>query len=286
MKFELRCKDDDNGGDDREDPVQLDVGDDVVASLTESGVISVWDKETGELAYQERHHGAVSVFAVKVARGAVLTGAKDGSLVKLELCEEVEGWRVTQRLETDLPEISHIDSDGRIAVVSTSTCLRVWDLEEGVVLEEGDPVAVEAWMFWMCHPFVVIVGGENWPGIQVWNIVERSRIRDIDIDGKKFHNVHSNGAFVAISEIKELWCGDAGEDCLIFVFSIEELLDRNISDDKLWRKGAICRQLFSEGEVKGAVNTTSLVISQGKTFSKQDFWNCTRISIDIISKIE
>ena len=84
------------------------------------------------------------VFAVKVARGAVLTGAKDGSLVKLELCgeeEEGQGWRVTQRLETDLPEVSHIDSDGRIAVVSTSTCLRVWDPEEGVVLEEGDPVA-------------------------------------------------------------------------------------------------------------------------------------------------
>ena len=54
LKFELQCNAQPIIG---HDGVQLDLGKNVIGTVTEKGTVSVWNRKDGTLLYQEKHHG-------------------------------------------------------------------------------------------------------------------------------------------------------------------------------------------------------------------------------------
>ena len=270
LKFNICCKADASVG---VEVVQFDIGEDCIAAMTESGNISIWDKESGELRYKAKHHGEhISVFGIKVMKKIAVTGAGDGSLFLLEKSKGGE-WKIKSKIYHNKEEITHIDIDEAWLVTGTRSFIKLWNLAE---LEQGprpDPIAVSPWMFIFHFPFIFVVGGELWEGFQVWNVETGRKIRDIQLNSKKFHTISSNGDFIVISEIVELWPGDEAEDVFIFVFDIKELCDEAIPDVKLWRRVRICEQSYDGGEVNAAINKTSLLVSHGTNVNIQCFWN-------------
>lgn len=272
LKYQLCCKADSSAG---AESVQFDVGDDDLATLTESGTISIWNKQSGKLNYQAKHHGEnISVFGIKVFAENVVTGAGDGSVVLLEKTRDEE-WVIKSKVYTNKEEITHIDIDQGWLVTGTRAFIKLWNLGD---LEQGprpDPIEVHPWMLILHFPFMFVVGGELWGGLQVWNVETRRRMRNIEIDNKQFHTLSSNGDLLVISEIVELWPGDDPQEVSILVFDKKELCDDGIADDKLWRRERICEQTFAGGEVNAAINKSILVVAHSDLVDIQHFWVTT-----------
>ena len=160
--------------------VQLDLGNHLLAAITLGGVVSIWEKRTGAQHYIDRPHGKVGVFGVRVWREVVITGAADASLVLLHN-RNGGGWTVGQKVSTGTSYITHLDSDGETLSVGTHTGIQLWNVKEeensegetetrlshmGGQLEERGPKMV-VWMLVICQPYILIVGGEEWGGVQV-----------------------------------------------------------------------------------------------------------------------
>ena len=186
-----------------------------------------------------------------------------------------EEWVIKSKVYTNKEEITHIDIDQGWLVTGTRAFIKLWNLKD---LEQGprpDPIEVHPWMLILHFPFMFVVGGELWGGLQVWNVETRRRMRNIEIDNKQFHTLSSNGDLLVISEIVELWPGDDPQEVSILVFDKKELCDDGIADDKLWRRERICEQTFAGGEVNAAINKTILVVAHGDLVDIQHFWVTT-----------
>jgi len=268
LKHELCCK----SSSASIDCVQFSIGDDNLASLTESGNICIWNKENGNLEYQAKHHGeVVAVYGIKVSANIVMTGATDGSIFVLEK-ERENQWVVKRKVFVNDEEISHIDIDEGWLVTGTISSIKLWSLAE---LDEGprlNNIDVNPWMLLLHFPFLFVVGGERWPGFQVWNVETNIRIRNFKLDCKLFHTLSSSGDFIVFCELAMLWPGDEPKEVVVLTFNIKELCDENITDEKLWRRERLCVQRFSEGEVNAAVNMTSLLVAHGNRVDIQNFW--------------
>merc|ERR1712059_209517 len=242
--LELDCRSEENQEEEElGEFVQLDVGREVLATAYKYNVC-IWLKSSGERVYQGKHHGNQSVFGVKVTEsGKVVTGAGDGSVFVLQ--PDVQNrWEVAHKL-TDLEEeITHI----------------------------------EPWMITLSFPFMFVVGGDEWPGFQVWNIKNNKGVktvelfRSINLNERHFHNIHSTRRFLVISEILTDTVDDEYEDCFMFVFDEKELADSRISDTKLWRRARISEVGRNE-LLNAAVNRTSLLVSQPGSVNIQNFWD-------------
>ena len=160
--------------------VQLDLGEHLLAAITLGGVVSIWEKHTGAQLYLDRPHGKVGVFGVRVWGEVVITGAADASLVLLHNRNDGT-WTVGQKVSTGTSYITHLDSDGETLSVGTHTGLQLWKVKEeknsegevetrlshlGGRLEERGPKLV-VWMLVISQPYILIVGGEEWGGVQV-----------------------------------------------------------------------------------------------------------------------
>ena len=159
--------------------VQLDLGKNLLAAITLGGVVSLWQKRTGDKLYLGRPHGNVGVYGVRVWGDVVITGGADGSLVLLSNSQGT--WTVAQKVITGTSYITHLDSDGDMLAVGTHTGVQLWKVENktndegevetrlshtgGPLEEKGDKLVV--WMLVVSSPLVIIVGGEEWGGIQV-----------------------------------------------------------------------------------------------------------------------
>ena len=187
--------------------VQLDLGELLLAAITLGGVVSIWEKHTGNQLYLDRPHGKVGVFGVRVwqglTSGKVITGAADGSLVLLNNKDGT--WTVGQKVSTGKSYITHLDSDGDTLSVGTHTGVQLWKIEEGNnsegdvetrlnhmggPLEERGPKLV-VWMLVISQPYILIVGGEEWSGVQVWSVATGELLRHFDPD-THYHNLQIN----------------------------------------------------------------------------------------------
>ena len=136
-------------------------------------------KQTADQLYLGRPHGHVGVYGVQVWGDVVITGAADASLV---LLSNMQGtWTVTQKVTTGTSYITHLDSDGDMLAVGTHTGVQLWKVENrmntegdvdtrlshtgGLLEERGAKLVV--WMLVVSGPYVVVVGGEEWGGVQV-----------------------------------------------------------------------------------------------------------------------
>ena len=51
-------------------------------------------------------------------------------------------------------------------------------------------------MLSLSYPHAYVVGGEDWKGVQIWDLSKCEFVRHVGEDGKPFHNVHCNGHFL------------------------------------------------------------------------------------------
>jgi len=250
------------------DEVQLDIGRNVISSVTESGWVSVFCKTDGRKLYQERHHGEYqTVDGVKVTDSYVLTAGGDGSLVKVESVKGV--WRVTQETFENKEHITHIEADGKWAVTGSTKSVKLWDMDQYKLVQVGTG-KVEAMVFMLSFsfPHVFVVGGGDWPGIQVWDIMRSHLIRHVDSEGNHFHKIHLHGRFLTVSEVNKF---DEDNNSEVLIYDVTELLELKFEATKLWKK-SFKFPLGPHGPINAVSNKTSLIVSHGSAVSTYYFW--------------
>ena len=273
LRFEVQCNT--QPTDSYDDGVQLDLGKNVIGAITEMGTVSIWNREDGTLLYQELHHGEqTSVMSIKVTDDYVLTGAVDGSVIILE---NVEGqWKVTHKMCENKEVVIHIDVDGKWAVTGTGNSIKLWDLEEHKLVENVKPVQVQvqfssgsAWMLSFIYPHAFAVGGSDFDGVQIWDMVKCVKIRHILEDNQPLHNIHSNGRFLTLSEYDEHWADPPDErTATVAVFDVLELVDIKVETKNLWKR-KFDYNIYLYNAVS---NTTSLFVAHNKKISILNFW--------------
>ena len=253
-------------------PVQFDVDFNIIAALTESGIISIWEKFNGIVEYKAQHHGPnVSVFGIKIAGDLVVTGASDGSIVVIQKdCNAA--WHIKEVIEVNTEEITHIDVDNDWLITGTDSSLLVWNLERLKDGPNSNPIGAHSWIFNFHFPFIYVVGGELWSGLQVWNMQENRLIRHIQINKIHFHTISSNDRLVAVSEIKLLQPGASAENVGVYLFDIKQLCDDQLSDKELFRRHWSHLQTFEGGEVNAAINTSSMFVAHANSLGMRHFW--------------
>jgi len=271
--------------------VQLDLGKNLLAAITLGGVVSLWQKRNGDKLYLGRPHGDVGVYGVRVWGDVVITGGADGSLVLLSNSQGT--WTVAQKVITGKSYITHLDSDGDTLAVGTHTGVQLWKVENkknhegevetrlshtgGALEEKGDKLVV--WMLVVSKPLVIVVGGEEWEGIQVWSLKTGKLVRHFDQD-VHYHNVQLNRyGLITITEIKDfVWNHQPGheEEVAVVVMSLSDLGNNKIKDADLWRRKRFVSQPMSEGEVNAVSNATHMIMSKasrgGGQLEVQNFW--------------
>lgn len=264
--FPLQC----NQDWDDWDAVQLDLGKTMIGSVTEFGWVSVFLKSDGSPLYQKRYHG--EIYSLKVMDKYVLTG--DDEYGSLAMVESVEGrWRVTKRTYENKEPITHIDIDvdQKWAVIGTIESIKLWDMEQ---FTQGERVVVKTpvRMLSFTFPHVFVIGGEKWPGVQMWDITRSHLIRHVDTDGKHFFHIHHHGRFLTVSEAAH--CYKEDDKLEVQIYDASELLDTKTDTNELWKR---CEK-FLAGQrstnfpiMNAVVNQTCLVVS-AKHVNILNFW--------------
>eukprot|EP00092_Neocalanus_flemingeri_P102780 GFUD01131478.1.p1 GENE.GFUD01131478.1~~GFUD01131478.1.p1 ORF type:complete len:420 (-),score=82.95 GFUD01131478.1:30-1289(-) len=269
LKFQLQCNSQRRRRRSYNDGVQLDLGKTVIGSVTDTGTVTVWDRRDGTMLYQDKHHGAhESVFGIKVTDEYVLTGAEDGSVCILE---RIEGnWIIKQKLYENREMITHIDADGKWAATGTRQGVKLWDLETFKLVENVNPVQVKVMMLAFSYPHAFVVGGDDWKGIQVWDLVKCVLIRQVLEDLKTFYNIHLNGRFLTVSE-----CNTTGYEkamCAVVVYDVSELIDTKVETKLLWKNKFEYSIGQNSEQINAVSNSTSLVVSHASKISILNFW--------------
>jgi WD40 repeat protein len=243
----------------------------VIGSVTDSGFVSIWDKACGSLLYQAKHHGKhQSVLGIKVSDEFVLTGGGDGSLIMLERVEGV--WKITHEMFENKEGISHIVADGKWAVTGSRQSIKLWDLDEHKLVESVRPVEVKVCMLSFTYPHVFVVGGENWNGIQIWDLSKCELLRHVADDGKPFYNVHYNDHFLTVSEANIPWRGENDGMMSVAVYDALELADTKIETKNLWKKTFEFSPGADYEQINAVSNKTSLIVTHASTISILNFW--------------
>jgi len=256
------------------DEVQLDLGKTVIGSVSENGCVSIWNKVDGRKLYQEKHHGEYqNVCGLKVTDEYVLTGGGDGSLVMLE---SIEGaWKITHEMLDNRDGINHIDADGKWAVTGTVKGINLWDLEEHKMVKSVKKLNTQVCMLSFTYPHAFVVGGQDWAGVQIWDMVKCELVRHVAQDGKYFHNIHFNGRLLTVCELNITEEND--EELSVEVFDALELLDSKIESKNLWKKSynyspeANMHNLHVE-QINAVSNQTSLIVAHVSRFSILNYW--------------
>lgn len=268
LRYQLQC-DSHSLGDD-EYGVQLDLGRTVIGSVTDNGFVSIWKKTDGSLLYQAKHHGEhQSVFGIKVTDEYVLTGGGDGSLIMLEKVEGV--WKITHEMFENRDGVTHIDADGKWAVTGSRQSIKLWDLEKHKIVESVKAVKVKVWMLSFTYPYAYVVGGEDWNGVQIWDLSKSELVRHVAI-GKPFHNVHFNGCFLTVSEFNITCRGENDEKVTVAVYDALELLDKKIETKTLWKKTFEYSPGAYFEQINAVSNKTSLIVTHDTNISILNFW--------------
>ena len=270
LKFQLECNDQLVR---LYDGVQLDLGSTVIGAITDTGTVSLWDRADGTLLYQDKHHGEQElVLGIKVTDDYILTGGADGSLFILKLMEG--SWKIAHKMYENKEGITHIDAGGRWAVTGTRKEIKLWDLEEHSLVENVKPVLVKVWMLSFIYPHAFVVGGEDWDGVQVWDMVRCVKIRHVMEDEKPFHNIHASSRFITISElnVNDTWAVEDNVLCSVVVCDVLELIDTKVEDKKLWKRSFDYSPGAYFEQINAVSNRTNLIVCHSSKVSLLNFW--------------
>ena len=100
-------------------------------------------------------------------------------------------------------------------------------------------------------------------------MVKCVQIRYILEDEKAYHNIHSNGRFLTISEFDDTM---AHNDRCVAVYDVEELVDTKVASRNLWKKNFDYLPRGDFEQINAVSNTTSILVSHSSKISVLNFW--------------
>ena len=57
----------------------------------------------------------------------------------------------------------------------------MWDLQKMTLVETSQEMLVKVWMLSYFFPFVYVVGGDDWKGFKMFNVITGEKLRDIQV---------------------------------------------------------------------------------------------------------
>ena len=268
--------------------VRSDVGQDVVATVTDKGDVSVWKKSDWSLLYKQSPHGNVKVNEVKVLPDLIITAGDNGRLSLLSWDGEMfslrrmigEGLRppwdeLQNMLHCGIRGIHGLDSDGEwVLFASMAVGLQLWSLTDDVV---GPSISIDTQTIIsvaLSYPYGVIFGhfmnGPNVRVVQVWDLVTGQLVRNVNAD-TVYRTGYNNSIMVGT---KALWTPEPTQHGIQF-FNLQQITSPKL-ETPLWRR----RKYLEDGDqlVVSSVNTSCLVAVQGDRLHVWNFWNCDKFS--------
>ena len=160
-------------------------------------------------------------------------------------------------------------------------------------------------MVCLMHPYVFLVGGNDWEGLQVratlkknpklakrsefklnfsqnnwdtkfslqvWQMAEHRMVRWV-LKDFNLHNVHLSNTFLTVSELNDI-SDPENKECVTVVLDVHDLVDESVKMSELWSR----MFTFNPGEnrenqINVVTNDTSLIVSHDNFISILDFWN-------------
>jgi len=257
--------------------IQLDLTDQVIVTVTGCGVVTIWDRKTGDNLYRGAHHGYEPVLGVRAIGDMVVTGGINGSLAILSLQENYSKVKLECMVsDTNQSSINHLDSDGTRVLVGTDRDMRLWqvgDSRSRPYVEASVP-AEHVCCCVLFYPHAACTGLFASYGVQIWDMVNKVLIRHLHTELSMWV-VQVKNNILATSMSGEM--NDSNTPS-IFLHDINQLVDTDRYPDKdLWFRRIMCtREDLTDPHI--AINTTCLfaVTRFGTTGAKVtcwDFWS-------------
>ena len=201
---------------------------------------------------------------------SVVYYCKDGSLSLL--FKEDERWRTRSLLPSSQNSIDYMNMYSSCLVMGDNNSTKVTQLQhpEGLSMQAHIKLGcVEAILAPSC---VIGVGGEDWPGITVWDFHTGKQVRHIIINREGqvhtygsvegslgFGDIVSNGRQVAVLE--QAKPETLQQDRSVFLCDLEELTDSGKADTDLWVRAVMSQATEKEGKAMVVLmNKTNLVV--------------------------
>ena len=266
LKYQLECNDPTESTISMYDSVQLSLGRTMIGAVTDTGTVSLWNKSDGTKLYMDKHHRiGDQVMGLKVTDDYAVTGGGDGSVMVLRNLDD--RWAVVNKLYDNNEGITHIEADAKWMVTGSKQDIRLWDMEHCKLLENANPVNVKVWMLSFQYPHAYVVGGEDWAGVQVWDMVNCVLIRHFMKDGFSFHNIAAHENIITLSQLNE-----QNEHCSVDVINATELLNKKLEAAKLWKRSLTFTPGSYFEQINAVSNTTSLIVCHRGKISIHNFW--------------
>ena len=152
-------------------------------------------------------------------------------------------------------------------VTGSKKDIRLWDMENCKLLDNTNPISVNVWMLSFQYPHVYVVGGEDWTGVQVWDMVNCVLIRHFMMDEYSFHNIAAHDNIITLSELN-----DNNEECSVIVYDAIELLDKKVDSAELWKRNFSFPHGSYFEQINAVSNTTNLIVCHKGKISILNFW--------------
>ena len=164
------------------------------------GIVKIFEKMTGLELYKGRPLGTRNVFGVKMLKNVGVVGAENGNICFLKRGATDHQW-TEDKVFSGVREITHIEvcnnifagvksfidhyflsqGEGSRLVIGTRNGIFLWDIEERKVVPSKEPVLITTWMLTFHFPHVCVVGGSDWDGLVVLNILTGKQVRHIEV---------------------------------------------------------------------------------------------------------
>jgi len=256
--------------------VQLDMNEDHLLIMFGT-VLVILDKTTGSKLYQGVPLDSTEVFGIKMIKNTAVVGDNHGNIcfVKNEDPEVVESWTVNKYNDSNLKGVTHIEGNNDFLTIGTRSGIYLWDVKTMKLVESSiGKIKARVWMLTMIYPFVFVVGGADFKGLKVYNLESGKCIRDYQYSDKGFHNVHTNGRFLIISEINMVyafWNHQGRRDRNVFLtLDIHELLNEKIPDKDLWVMEQEKTPFHSQ--INAVSNKTKIFVTNRRKLTVYDCW--------------
>jgi len=255
--------------------VQLDMNEEHLLIMFGT-VLVILDKSTGSKLYQGVPLDSTEVFGIKMIKNAAVVGDNNGSIcfIKKDL-ENDEIWTVNKYNESNLRGITHIEGNDDFLAIGTRSGIYLWDIKKMELVESSiNRIKARVWMLTMMYPYVFVVGGADFKGLKVFNLETGKCIRDYQYNEKGFHNVHTNGRFLIISEINMVyafWNYQGRRDRNVFLtLDIQELINEKIQDKDLWMMEQDKTPYHSQ--INAVSNKTKIFVTNRRKLTVFDCW--------------
>jgi len=247
--------------------VRSDVGQDVVATASDKGDVSVWKKLDWSCVYKKSPHGNVAVTEVKVLPDLIITAGDDGLLALLSW----DGEKVSlMRKIGDGPHQpfplpgNFLDSDGEWVLFGTRMgSLQVWSITDA---EECRSISIDTPIIRsvaLSYPYGVIVGYGN--RVNVWDLETGEQVRKIDL-GTSWE-IHHNKNILVGTDITR---GVFPTRHRVQIFNLHQVISPEL-ERPLWRRTKYLENGFKQ--MRSCVNSSCLVAVQGNRLHVWDFGN-------------